>query len=136
MRQCLSLLLLLLVFTRGYGQEKKTISGYIKDASNGETLIGVSVYVREISNGTVSNDYGYYALNLTTGNTYTLVFNYLGYEKIEKRIELTADLKLNIELKDESLKLQEVIIRTAKEDENVKNIEMSVNKVEMKTIRS
>ena len=80
MRQCLSLLLLLLVFTRGYGQEKKTISGYIKDASNGETLIGVSVYVREISNGTVSNDYGYYALNLTTGNTYTLVFNYLGYE--------------------------------------------------------
>lgn len=135
MKQCLSLLLLLLVLTRGYGQEKKTISGYIKDASNGETLIGVSVYVREISNGTVSNDYGYYALNLTAGNTYTLVFNYLGYEKIEKRIELNADLKLNIELKDESLKLQEVIIKTAKEDENVKNIEMSVNKVEMKTIR-
>ncbi|MFN3378534.1 MAG: TonB-dependent receptor [Runella zeae] len=117
-----------------YSQDKKTISGYIKDATNGESLIGVSVYVREIGNGTVANDYGYYALSLPSGN-YTLIFNYLGYEKVEKKIDLKNDLKLNIELKDESLKLQEVVVKTTKEDENVKSIEMSVNKVEMKTIR-
>ncbi|AXE19501.1 hypothetical protein DR864_18035 [Runella rosea] len=134
MKQILTSLVFLLTLTYGYSQERKTVSGYIKDASDGESLIGVSVYVREIGNGTVTNDYGYYALNLPTG-TYTLVFNYIGYEKIEKKIELTADLKLSLELKDESLKLQEVVIKTTKEDENVKNIEMSVNKVEMKTIR-
>jgi CarboxypepD_reg-like domain/TonB-dependent Receptor Plug Domain len=134
MKQILSILVIFFTITYGYGQERKAVSGYIKDASNGESLIGVSVYVREIGNGTVTNDYGYYALNLPTG-TYTLVFNYIGYEKIEKKVDLTADLKLNIELKDESLKLQEVVIKTTKEDENVKNIEMSVNKVEMKTIR-
>lgn len=117
-----------------YSQDKKTISGYIKDATNGESLIGVSVYVREIGNGTVANDYGYYALSLPSGS-YTLIFNYLGYEKVEKKIDLKNDLKLNIELKDESLKLQEVVVKTTKEDENVKSIEMSVNKVEMKTIR-
>lgn len=134
MKQYLLVLLCLFFIVEVSGQDKKTVSGYIKDASDGESLIGVSVYVREIGNGTVTNDYGYYALNLPTG-TYTLVFNYIGYQKIEKKVELNADLKLNIELKDESLKLQEVVIKTTKEDENVKNIEMSVNKVEMKTIR-
>ncbi|MEZ4900421.1 MAG: TonB-dependent receptor [Spirosomataceae bacterium] len=118
-----------------FSQEKRTISGYIKDASNGESLIGVSVYVREIGTGAVTNDYGYYALSLPNASSYTLVFNYIGYEKLEKKIELKDDTKLNIELKDESLKLQEVVITTAKEDENVTSIEMSVNKVEMKTIR-
>lgn len=134
MKQCLLVLLCLFFIVEVSGQDKKTVSGYIKDASDGESLIGVSVYVREIGNGTVTNDYGYYALNLPTG-IYTLVFNYIGYQKIEKKVELNADLKLNIELKDGSLKLQEVVIKTTKEDENVKNIEMSVNKVEMKTIR-
>ena len=134
MKQCLLVLLCFLSFVEVSGQDKKTVSGYIKDASNGESLIGVSVYVREIGNGTVTNDYGYYALNLPIG-TYTLVFNYIGYQKIEKKVELNADLKLNIELKDESVKLQEVVVKTTKEDENIKNIEMSVNKVEMKTIR-
>ena len=135
MKHIFSILLWLGMATWVYSQEKRTISGYIKDASNGESLIGVSVYVREIGNGTVTNDYGYYALNLPTGVSYTLVFNYIGYEKVEKKVTLTDDLKLSIELKDESVKLQEVIVKTTKEDENVKNIEMSVNKVEMKTIR-
>ena len=135
MKHIFSILLWLGMATWAYSQEKRTISGYIKDASNGESLIGVSVYVREIGNGTVTNDYGYYALNLPTGVSYTLVFNYIGYEKVEKKVTLTDDLKLSIELKDESVKLQEVIVKTTKEDENVKNIEMSVNKVEMKTIR-
>ncbi|MCU0341353.1 MAG: TonB-dependent receptor [Spirosomaceae bacterium] len=135
MKHLLALSLALITSIVAFGQEKRTISGYIKDASNGESLIGVSVYVREIGNGAVTNDYGYYALSLPVGASYTLIFNYIGYEKIEKKIELKEDLKLNIELKDESLKLQEVVVRTTKEDENVKNIEMSVNKVEMKTIR-
>lgn len=135
MKHLPALLLALFTSILAYSQEKRTISGYIKDASNGESLLGVSVYVREIGNGTVTNDYGYYALSLPVGASYTLVFNYVGYEKIEKRVELKEDLKLNIELKDESLKLQEVVITATKEDENIKNIEMSVNKVEMKTIR-
>ena len=30
-------------------QNKLTINGYVKDASNGEALIGATVYVKEIS---------------------------------------------------------------------------------------
>ena len=39
--------------------QEYTISGYIKDASNGETLIGSTVYVEEVAGGSVSNVYGF-----------------------------------------------------------------------------
>ena len=133
-RQICFYVLMFLCFL-GQAQDKKTISGYIKDSKNGERLLGVSVFVKEIGNGTVTNDYGYYALNLAKGN-YTLVFNYVGYGRIEKAVILAEnDVKLDIELSDKSLELAEVVVTTRKADENVKNIEMSVNKVDMKTIR-
>ncbi len=117
-----------------HAQEKKTVSGYIRDASNGEGLIGVSVYIRELENGVTTNPYGFYSITLPVG-TYTFIYSYMGYERTEKVLELTKDLTQDIEMNDESQSLKEVVITTRKEDENVRSIEMSVNKVEMKTIR-
>jgi hypothetical protein len=129
------LLFSLLLSTNLFSQDKKTISGFVKDARNGERLLGVSVFVKEIGNGAISNDYGFFALTLPKG-TYTLIFNYVGFARLEKTVQLeSTDVKLDIELKDSNLELQEVVITTKKADENVKSIEMSVNKVEMKTIR-
>ncbi len=48
---------------------------------------------------------------------------------------LNADQTISIEMADESENLKEVTISTKKEDDNVRSIEMSVNKVEMKTIK-
>lgn len=115
-------------------QEKFTVSGYIKDVSNGEGLIGVSVYVQEIKSGTQTNPYGFYSLTLPKG-TYNLVLTYVGFEKITKKVDLSQDVKLDVELKDDSKLLQEVVITTKKADDNVKNIEMSVNKIDIKTMQ-
>ncbi|MBE9465692.1 carboxypeptidase-like regulatory domain-containing protein [Dyadobacter subterraneus] len=115
-------------------QTKHTVSGYVKDLANGEGLIGVSVYVREAQTGVVTNPYGFYSLTLPAGS-YTVVYSYMGYQKNTKTIELNADQTVSIELADESENLKEVTISTKKEDDNVRSIEMSVNKVEMKTIK-
>ena len=40
------------------------LSGYIKDASNGETLIGATVYISELHAGTITNVYGFYSLSV------------------------------------------------------------------------
>lgn len=114
--------------------EKYTISGYAKDDKNGEGLIGVSVYVRELGTGATTNAYGFYSITLSKG-TYTLVFSYVGYDKMTQTVEVTQPVKLNIEMKESQKVLQEVKISAKREDENVKSIEMSVNKVDMKTIR-
>lgn len=115
-------------------QTKHTVSGYVKDLANGEGLIGVSVYVREAQTGVVTNPYGFYSLTLPAGS-YTVVYSYMGYQKNTKTIDLNADQTVSIELADESENLKEVTISTKKEDDNVRSIEMSVNKVEMKTIK-
>ncbi len=129
------LILLTLVASNVYAQQvKNTISGYVKDAKNGEGLIGVSVYIREVETGVTTNTYGFYSITLPSG-PYNMVYSYIGYQKIAKTIALSQDITLNIELNDESEQLKEVTITTRKEDENVRSIEMSVNKVEMKTIR-
>ncbi len=130
----LKCLLLALISLPALAQNRHSVSGYVKDNSNGEGLIGVSVYVREAETGVVTNPYGFYSLTLPDGK-YTLVFTYLGYQKVTREVVLDGDKTVSIEMADESNQLAEVTISTQKEDENVRSIEMSVNKVEMKTIR-
>ena len=130
----LKCLLLALISLPALAQNRHSVSGYVKDNSNGEGLIGVSVYVREAETGVVTNPYGFYSLTLPDGK-YTLVFSYIGYQKVTREVVLDGDKTVSIEMSDESSQLSEVTISTKKEDENVRSIEMSVNKVEMKTIR-
>ena len=64
-----------------FGQDRFTISGYMKDASNGEALIGATAFIKEISNGTISNVYGFYSITLPKG-TYSLVYRYVGFNDV------------------------------------------------------
>jgi hypothetical protein len=133
LEKCIVLLLLCAGLSAN-AQNKHTVSGYVKDAANGEGLIGVSVYVRQMATGVTTNTYGFYSITLPDGE-YELVYSYIGYQKIVKAIALSSDQTISIEMNSESENLAEVTISTKKEDENVKSVEMSVNKVEMKTIR-
>lgn len=112
-----------------------TVSGYIKDAANGEKLIGVSVFVKETGTGAVTNSYGFYAVPLPPG-PYNLVISYVGYQKQTKVVDLAnGNVRLDLELAEEGKQLQEVVVSTKREDDNVKNIEMSVNRIDVKTLR-
>jgi hypothetical protein len=115
-------------------QEKFSISGQIKAAESGEAQIGASIYVKEIANGTASNVYGFYSLTLPKGQ-YTLVASYIGFETITKTLELSANTKLDFELLETSKALSEVTVKAEKVEDNVKSIEMSVNKLNIKTIQ-
>ena len=115
--------------------QKSTISGYVKEASSGEGLIGASVYVKELKTGNVTNTYGFYSLTLPLGK-YTLVFSSSGFKKKEQEVLVSAKAQeISVELSTDSQELAEVIVKARSNDENVKGIEMSVNKVDIKTIR-
>ena len=76
-----------------------TISGFIKDAENGETLLGANVYVKkDVNKNTATNNYGFYSLSLPAGD-YVLVYTYLGFQDQEKVISLKEDQKFNVDLK-------------------------------------
>ena len=54
--------------------QRHTISGYVKDMSNGEMLIGASVFVKDSYTGAVTNSYGFYSLSLKP-DKYILAIN-------------------------------------------------------------
>lgn len=115
--------------------QNSSLSGYVKDAANGEGLIGASVYVKELKTGNVTNTYGFYSLTLPLGQ-YTLVFSSSGFAKQERTVQIKEQTaSLSIELVPASQELAEVIVKARANDENVRGIEMSVNKVDIKTIR-
>lgn len=132
MKKSLLFLFSLLTFA-SYSQEKVTINGYVKDASNGEALIGATVYVRSASAGATTNVYGFYSLTLQAG-TYDIEFTYVGYAKQLINKPLSTNLRLDIEMVPEGEELDEIIISAEKDQSIVKSVEMSVNKLDIKTI--
>jgi hypothetical protein len=126
--------LLVLFVSQIFSQEKITISGYIKDAKNGEMLIGVTVFKKNSQLGTSSNAYGFYSLTLPKAKD-TLVFSFIGYKTITKQISLLANQTINIELGEEGKELEEVVISSEREDKNIKSMEMSVSKLDIKQIQ-
>lgn len=111
-----------------------TISGYLKDAASGEALIGAAVSVKGTTTGISANEYGFYSLSLKPGK-YILEFRYLGYQTIQKSIDLNKDFNLTVNLVSESMKMEEVVITAEHPEENVRDADMSVSKLEMKAIK-
>lgn len=133
------LLLLLVLPALAYSEgdeadkNKRTISGHIKDAETGEDLIGASIYVKEAESGAVTNVYGFYSLRMEIGS-YTLRFSYIGYQTVEKEVDLKDNITLDIELSPKGELLKEVEVIAEAPDRNVKEAEMSVVKLDSKTI--
>lgn len=122
----LPLLLLLLIHAiNGFSQEKVTLSGHIRDASNGEELIGANIYVAELQSGISTNVYGFYSLSLAPRD-YKISISYLGYQPQLMNISLSKSQVLDIEMQPEGILVDEIIVTAKQEDQNVTNIEMSV----------
>ena len=116
-----------------FAQEKYTLSGYIKDAANGESLIGASVYKVGSTIGAPANEYGFYAITLPKGQ-HVLGVSLIGYRTYTFSINLEKSITRNFELSEESKDLEEVVITGEAEDKNVKSVEMSVAKLDIKQI--
>ena len=126
--------LVLLINVQVFSQEVFTLNGTITDASSNETLIGVNLIIPEASTGVVTNDYGYYSIKLPQG-VYEIQISYIGYQSVNKTIELNSDRKLDFELIESSENLEEVVISGKNENLNIRKPEMSVNKLSINTIQ-
>ncbi len=135
MRQKIAALCCFLVFPYiVFSQEKHTISGTITDQKNGETLLGVSVFLKDTNLGTITNEYGFFSISAPKEN-YTLIISYLGYARQEKEIFLDQNTRLNFELEEENVSLDEVIISTEQTRTDIKKPQMSVNTLNAASIK-
>ncbi len=111
-----------------------SLSGYVKDNENGESLIGVNVYLQGSYQGSTTNVYGFYSLTLP-GGKHKIVYSYLGFEEQIVEVDLTKNTTLSIELKTATTKLEEVVIKGEKKNENIVSHKMGYEKLQPNIIK-
>ncbi len=119
-----------------FAQKKFTLSGSVRDANTGETLIGATIKLSGATAAAVlSNAYGYYAVTQPEG-LYQVTVSYAGYASVTKSINLNKDVKLNEELKSANDLAEVTISATNRKNENVKSAQMGLERIDMKSLNS
>lgn len=117
-----------------FSQEKFTLSGTIKDSTTGESMIGVKIRPLELSGiGAICNEYGFYSLTLPAG-TYTFSVVYPTFKEFSKVIKLDQNIVLNINLGSQIQEIDAVEVTAKKKDENIRQAQMGVEKIDMNEI--
>jgi CarboxypepD_reg-like domain/TonB dependent receptor/TonB-dependent Receptor Plug Domain len=132
-RSLLTISLLVFCFTGVLSQQKFTLSGFIKDTANGETLIGANLSIKGLTKGVSSNQYGFYSITLTEG-TYTIDVSFAGYTPKQLQVTLTANSNQDILMQQRLVVADQVVVLAKRRDANVKNaqmgkIDLSVDKI-------
>ncbi len=135
----LIIVFLLVIFRSGLSEndpsKSATISGFVRDARTGESLSGAVIYPKENpSIGITSNSYGYFSLSLPAGK-YSLIVQFLGYKTKIIALELSDNVKINVEMEEESIALKEITITGEKSNINVVQSEL-ISKINVKEIQN
>lgn len=122
----------LILFVSGivHAQDKRSLSGFVRDAETGEELIGVTIYISDLKAGVVTNVYGFYSITLPQG-LHDVRYSYIGYESKTFSLDLSQDITKDVELATSSETMQEVVIKGQAQDANVTNLEMSTERVDI-----
>ncbi|MCL4637860.1 MULTISPECIES: TonB-dependent receptor [Olivibacter] len=129
----LSITISLYFFSFSFAQQI-TLSGTVRDASSGETLIGASIKVKENASGVSANSYGFYSLSLAKGR-YTIQVSSVGYTMQERAVELSGDLRLDFSLEPAN-QLETVEINAVSSREQIESPQMGVNKISIKEVNN
>lgn len=112
-----------------------TISGFVKDGSTGETLIGANVYVKETMKGSSTNTYGYFVLNVGSGSQ-TIAMSFIGYEEFTQVIDVSADMKLNIEARPKVIQAKEFEVVGDRTKDNTEGTQMGTVELDVQRLNT
>lgn len=102
-------------------QNKFTIHGFVKDSTNGESVIGATISIN--GKNIESNQYGFYSITLNQGE-YDVLVSHVSYVTQVFRISLNKNIVQNIFMLPKSTALNEVVVYSRRRDENIRNAQM------------
>ncbi len=111
-----------------------TLSGTVRDSANKEELPGASVYTSDQKTGTMTDFDGKYELKLKEG-TYTLEVYFYGYNTLVRTVTIRSDQKLDFLLSNATEKMEEIVLKGTRADDNVKDTKMSTIELNIEEIK-
>lgn len=113
-------------------KKKNKLTGQVLDEDK-EPVIGANVYIKEIAAGASTDANGTFSMDLDKG-TYTVIISYVGFKNKEKQVTVSDDTKVRFNMEPDSHELEQVVI-TGNKAVDVRNTQMSVNKLSMAEIK-
>jgi hypothetical protein len=110
-----------------------TLSGYIRTAE-GPVMEGVSLQIEKLQKGVVTDNMGYYSINLPAGR-HDLLIKSVGMADTRRTILLYTSGMLEIEMQEQVTNLQEVVIESD-DVSPVKSSTMGVERLNMSEIKT
>jgi hypothetical protein len=117
-----------------YALTNAQIIGKVIDKNN-QPLPYVSIYLENSLTGTTTNDAGLYELPIKKMGSHVVVFQFLGFKTIKKKVEVTSfPFELNVQMIEEQELLNEVTVSSKENPANaiirnvIANKEKNTNK--------
>lgn len=112
--------------------QKITLSGYVANAKNGESLVGATVWDSNAKVGTISNNSGFFQIKLPVGR-HEFVVRFVGYEPQKLALNLQHDTIVFVRLLCQNV-LEEIIVTNDKQQDFLLSPVMSMHQVRAEQI--
>jgi len=128
-----TLVLMMFVLCSSFAQ-RVTLSGTVKAAESGESLMGAYVMLVDTANtqnrqGCITNQAGFYSVTVPTG-TYQITVSYMSYQTINEVVHMSKSVMRNFDMEQEAIAGEEVVVTGQKSDHNIASAD--VGRMEMK----
>ncbi len=127
-------ILLLVITSTSYCQSSGILSGKVTDSLTGEPLIGATIQINNTTSGTITNEMGFYQIQLKYGPS-QLKVSYIGYTQQIIEITIPDIKKLDIPLVLSPVQADEVVVTVDNPKENVEGIGIGNVELSMKEIK-
>ena len=118
-----------------YAQEKYTISGYVKDSTSNENIIGATVSYKQFTKSVLTNQYGFFSITVNAGR-YKISVSHIGYETFTEEIEMHQNMTVNFKLLPRVIQSKEIVIKADKSTSNIKAAQMGKFDLNMTMIKN
>jgi len=109
------------------------VAGYVRDAKNGEPVIGASVYIDHSGIGAATDQYGYFALSVSKGR-HVLYVQSIGMQDTRRQLLVFSDGRLNVDMQGQVVTLRNVVISSEKAS-NIRSLDMGIQRLSIQTIK-
>ena len=110
------------------------LSGYVTDKRSSESIINGSVYVADAGVGTMSNNYGFFTIELT-GGAHHIRFNCLGYKQLDTVINVGKTHDIHVELEPVSYQMNEIVVKESGGNDFLESAMSNVAKIDIEQLK-
>jgi hypothetical protein len=117
----------------GVFKDKVTLAGYVRESNTGEPIVGATISADPSKTSITTDQFGYYALSVVPGR-HTIRISYAGMKDTKRQVNIMTDGSLDVLLQEKVASLKAVLV-VAEKNSRTKNTQMSVEKINIKTIK-